>query len=98
METRLPDSSSFPVADPDLELGGGGGGVLIFLPCWPFTLQSFLLFVAKIRGAWAPPLDLPLISPMYNCWLRKVLNREWCVLAVSAAKRENTMQLLSPLL
>ena len=31
------------MADPDLELRGGP--VLIFLPCWPFSLQSFLLFL-----------------------------------------------------
>ena len=38
------------VADPDLELRGGGGGgwaVLIYLPCRPFSLQSFLLFYPK---------------------------------------------------
>ena len=42
------------VADPDL------GEVLIYLPCWPFSLQSFLLFSPKIRGEGAGPLDLPL--------------------------------------
>ena len=39
------------VADPDLELKGGGGGegkegrrrVLIYLPRWPFSLLSFLI-------------------------------------------------------
>ena len=57
---------SFTVADPDLELRGGGGGgvcVLVYLPCWPLSLQSFLLFLPKIRGGRrprAPPLDLPL--------------------------------------
>ena len=40
--------------------GGGGGAVLIFLPCRPFSLRSFLLFLPKIRGARAPPLDPPL--------------------------------------
>ena len=51
------------MADPDLELRGGWGGgggrgkgrggrgaVLIFLPCWPFPLQSCVLFLPKIRG------------------------------------------------
>ena len=41
------------VADPDLELregGGGGGAVLIYLPCWPFSLQSFLLFFTQNKG------------------------------------------------
>ena len=52
------------MAGPDLELrrwggggggggrGGGGGGrsCMIFLPCWSFSLQSFLLFLPKIRG------------------------------------------------
>ena len=23
---------------------------MIYLPCWPFSLQSFLLFLPKIRG------------------------------------------------
>ena len=58
------------MADPDLELrgggGGGGGSVLIYLPWRPFSLESFLLFLPKIRGGgqapWAPPLDLPLGS------------------------------------
>ena len=59
---------SLPVADPDLELRGGGGPVLIYLPCRPFSLQSFLLFLPKIRGGPrppppAPPLDPPLITP-----------------------------------
>ena len=35
------------VADPDLELRGGGGPVLIYLPWRPFSLQSFLLFYPK---------------------------------------------------
>ena len=47
------------VADPDLELREGGGGVggpvLIYLPCRPFSLQSFLLFLPKIRGGGAGP-------------------------------------------
>ena len=42
----------YPVADPDLELRGTP--VLICLPCWPFSLQSFLLFLPKIRGAGPP--------------------------------------------
>ena len=61
------------MAHPDLELrgkgGGGGGPVLIYLSCWPCSLQSFLLFLPKIREfeggggrgwAGAPPLDPPL--------------------------------------
>ena len=44
--------------------------VLIFLPCWPFSLQSFLLFLPKIRGGGnpprAPPLDPPLESSNWN--------------------------------
>ena len=50
-EARDPfERMSEAVADPDLELrgrGGGGWAVLIFLPCWPFSLQSFLLFYPK---------------------------------------------------
>ena len=33
-------------------MGGGGGGglaVLIYLPCWPFSLLSFFL-LAKLMG------------------------------------------------
>ena len=79
-ERSLKDWDSIQVksrADPDLELRGGGGGegaVLFYLPCWPFSLQSFLLLLPKIRGEpgppGAPPLDLPLNS----------VNRqkEWC--------------------
>ena len=34
-----------PVAEPDLELSGVGvGAVFIYLPRWPFSLLSFLLF------------------------------------------------------
>ena len=49
------------VADPDLELRGGGGGnpVLTYLPCRPFSLQSFLLFLPKIRGGPGPPGSSP---------------------------------------
>ena len=36
------------MADPDLELSGGA--VLIYLPWRPFSFQSFLLFLPKIRG------------------------------------------------
>ena len=51
---------TLPVADPDLELrGGGGGAVLIYLPCPPFSLQSFLLFLPKIRGGPGPPGPSP---------------------------------------
>ena len=50
------------MADPDLEQrggGGGGGSVLIYLPWRPFSLQSFLLFLPKIRGGPGPPGPLP---------------------------------------
>ena len=46
------------VADPDLELRGwwgGGGAVLIYLSCRPFSLQSFLLFLPKIGGGGPSP-------------------------------------------
>ena len=59
---NLPISSCVPVADPDLELGeGGGGAVLIFLPCWPSSLklQSFFLSLPKIMGGGRGPGPLP---------------------------------------
>ena len=43
------------VADPALELRGGGGGVLIYLPCRPFSLQSFLLFFTQNKGGRGGP-------------------------------------------
>ena len=46
------------MADPDLELRGVGGAVLIFLPCWSFSLQSFL-FLPKIRGGGGPGHSSP---------------------------------------
>ena len=42
------------MADPDLELREGGGAVLTFLSCWPFSLQLFLFFLPKIRGGGGP--------------------------------------------
>ena len=38
---------------------------MIYLPCWPFPLQSFLLFLPKIRGPQASPLDPPLAKIVY---------------------------------
>ena len=57
----------FPVADPDLELRGGGGGgldLLAMAAIFPSVISSFL---PKIRGGGpraprAPPLDPSLIS------------------------------------
>ena len=50
------------VADPDLELkgwgGGGGVAVLIYLPCRPFSLQSFLFF-SQNKGGGGPPGPSP---------------------------------------
>ena len=68
------------VADPDLELrgpegGGGGLDLLALLACLPSSLQSFLVFLPKIReggrGSRAPPLDPPLqcsTSVIQYCW------------------------------
>lgn len=47
------------VADPDLELKGGGGVALIYFPVWPFSLQSFLLFLNQNKGGGGPPGPLP---------------------------------------
>ena len=55
-EIHLYQPHTWPVDHPDLELEGGRGGVLIFLPCWPFSLQSILLFLPKIRGGGHPGL------------------------------------------
>ena len=52
------------MADPDLELGGGGGG--LDLLALPFSLQLFLLFLPKIRGVGGPPLDPPLIDVIFS--------------------------------
>ena len=53
------------VADPNLELhvrgGGGSGAVLISLPCWPFSLQSFLLFLPN-KGVEASPRSATKVS------------------------------------
>ena len=48
------------VADPDLKLKGGGGGLdlLAMAAIFPTVISSF--FLPKIRGG-APPLDPPLI-------------------------------------
>ena len=50
------------MVEPDVELRGRG--VLMYLPCWRFSLLSFLLFPPKIMGGggvggtW-PPGPLP---------------------------------------
>ena len=41
------------VADPDVEGRGEGGGGLIYLLCWSFSLLSFLLFYQN-KGARSP--------------------------------------------
>lgn len=43
------------VADPDLELTGEGGGV-----AWPAGFFYFSVFLSKVRGGLAPPIDTPL--------------------------------------
>lgn len=47
------------VADPDHELTGeggrGGGGV-----AWPAGFFYFSVFLSKVRGGLAPPIDTPL--------------------------------------
>ena len=61
-----------PVADPDLQIRGGGGWGshpdLQIRGGWgshpdPEIRGSFEpQFGLKIRGAWAPPLDLPMVT------------------------------------
>ena len=67
------------MADLDLELRGGGP-VLIYLPCWPFSLQSFLLFYPKqgVGGTQAPPLDPPLLSVLRKVCVELVLFEDVC--------------------
>ena len=51
------------MADPDLQLRGGGGGRLdlLALPAiFPSVISSFLPKIRGARGARAPPLDPPL--------------------------------------
>ena len=59
-------SPSLIVADPNIELGViAVGAVLFHLPCWLFSLLSFVLFLPNIRGVCtplAPPIDLPLLK------------------------------------
>ena len=46
-----------PVANPDLELkgeGGGGGARFVLLVLPGFSFLSFLLFLPKIRGGGSP--------------------------------------------
>ena len=51
-----------PVADPDLQIRGGGGGGWGSQPD-PEIRESFEpQFGLKIRGAWAPSLDLPMVT------------------------------------
>ena len=46
-----------PVADPDLELGGGGGSIFLAPPgLFPSAISSFF---TKIRGAGGPSGPLP---------------------------------------
>ena len=58
------------MADPDLELRGVGGGGLIYLPCWLFSLLSFLHFFPKIRGGGGVggPLRAPPPVPPLSCY------------------------------
>ena len=43
------------------------GGVLIFLPCWPFSLQSFLLLFSQNKGGGGRgPRDSPLDPLLAN--------------------------------
>ena len=49
----------YSVADPDLELRGGGGGSLDLLAMGTILLSVISSFLPKIRGG--PPLDPPLL-------------------------------------
>ena len=50
------------VADPDLELLGGGGGVVNLLALLAFSLLSFRLFLPKIRGNRPPPRSVTVLG------------------------------------
>ena len=71
--TKPTISPSLPVADPDLELKGGGRALLYRLPCWLFFLmQFFFFFTQNKRGrsatAYAPPPPFTL-CPFYSSTL-----------------------------
>ena len=67
--------------------GPGGGAVLIYLPCRPFSLQSFLLFLPKIKGgAWAPRAP-PLHPPLLLYWYRNSRLREATLELLRCRKR-----------
>ena len=51
------------MGDPDLELRGGGGGVLLALPSFLLSVISSFFTQNKGRGAGPPPLDSPLANP-----------------------------------
>ena len=52
------------MADPDLELGGGGGEFVFLLALPEFLPSVMSCFLRKIRGGLGecPPLDSPLLS------------------------------------
>ena len=64
------------MADPDLELkgsgdwGGGGGWMLSYLPCWPFLLLSFIIFLPKIMGGGGSPRSVtdPIKFVKFGCF------------------------------
>lgn len=64
--TKPTISPSLPVADPDLELKGGGRALLYRLPCWLFFLMQFFFFLPKISRGDPPLLTLPPPPPLHT--------------------------------
>ena len=76
---KLKKSPSLPVADPDLELKGGGRALLYRLPCWLFFLMQFFFFLPKISGGDPPLLTLPPL-PSHSVLYTPLLFFSFCVL------------------
>ena len=77
--TKPTISPSLPVADPDLELKGGGRAFLCRLPYRLFFLLQFFFFLSKISGGDPPLLTLP-PPPSHSVLSTPLLFFSFCVL------------------
>ena len=72
----------------------GGGPVFIFLPCWPFSLQSFLLFLPKIRGSGPSPRSVTGFTKPCSRILRATVlseKRNMCATSLSGGRTPQKM-------